>query len=147
MVDSLKYLKHDTLDCKADLYWRIVAQGDKAIPFLIDKLNDTTQTNVSFHCKQSKLSVGELSYFALNQIGDFPAFTITHIQFDEIDNNGCWSFYEYFFNNDNKPSYQRLVREWFNNNGKKFKVQKISKKKQTNCQKQFNIHTHYRWRE
>src|SRR4030095_9482030 len=74
MVDSLKYLKHDTLDCNADIYWRIVAQGDKAIPFLIDNLNDTTQTNISFHCKQTKLNVGELSYFALQQIGEFPAF-------------------------------------------------------------------------
>jgi hypothetical protein len=73
MVDSLQYLKVDTLDCNASLYWRIVAKGDKAIPFLIDKLNDTTPTKISNSCKATKLNVGEVSYFALQQIAFFPA--------------------------------------------------------------------------
>jgi hypothetical protein len=147
MVDSLEFVKQDTLDCNADLYWRIVAQGGKATPFLIDKLNDTTQTNISFHCRQTKLNVGEISYFALRQIGDSPAFVITHIQFAEFNDSGCWTFFEYFFKNANKHIYQQLVKEWFDKNKKKFRVQKISQKKQTNCQKKFRIDTYYSWRE
>ena len=58
MVDSLKYLKADTLDCKADLFWRIVAKGEKVIPFLINKLTDTTPTNVRFRCKNDRLECG-----------------------------------------------------------------------------------------
>jgi hypothetical protein len=41
LVDSLQYMQSDTLDCSADIYWRIIAQGDKAIRYLIEKLTDT----------------------------------------------------------------------------------------------------------
>ena len=145
MVDSLQFLKADTLDCKADMFWRIIAKKEKAIPFLINKLSDTTETNISHHCKTTKLNVGEVAYFALQQIAFFPAFVITHIQFDVIYGNGCWSFFDYFFNNANKGQYQGLVRKWYNTNKTKFKKHKISKKKQTNCQKQFNINTYLMW--
>ena len=147
MVDSLRYLEADTLDCRANLYWRIISKGEKAIPFLIDKLSDTTQSNVSFACKSARLNVGEISYFALNQIGYFPAFTITHIQFDYTDDNGCWIFYEYLFNNENKTKYQTLVKEWFARNQSKFHRQKIRKKKQSPCQKHYGINTYLKWRE
>src|SRR6185312_8553969 len=139
MVDSLQYLKADTLDCRATLYWEIISQGEKAIPFLINQLNDTTLTNISHSCKTTKLNVGEVAYFALQQIAFFPAFVITHIQFDVIYSNGCWSFFDYFFDNKNKRDYQNLVRQWYGNNKAKFKVQKISQKKLTACQKQFHI--------
>ncbi len=145
MADSLQYLKADSLDCSATLYWKIVAQGEKAIPFLIGKLNDTTLTNISHKCKATKLNVGEVAYFALQQIAFFPPFVITHIQFDVAYENGCWSFLNYFFNNANKQHYQYLVGEWYNTNKTKFRVQKISKKKQTTCQKQFHIDTYLMW--
>lgn len=144
MVDSLQYLKADTLDCKADLYWRIIAKGKMAIPFLIDKLHDTTSTSVAYRCKKTKLNVAEVAYFALREIAFFPAFDITHIQFDVIK-NGCWSFFDYFFNNANKKSYQTLVRQWYDANKTKFKPEKISKEKQTMYQKQFSIDVYLTW--
>lgn len=147
MVDSLQYLKVDTLDCNASLYWRIVAQGGKAIPFLIDKLDDTTLTKISNNCKAIKLNVGEVAYFALQQIAFFPAFVITHIQFDFSDNKGCWSFFDYFFNNANKRHYQDLVRKWYDDNKEKFKARKISKKRMTECQKIYHIDKYLMWTE
>ena len=66
MIDSLKYLKSDSLDCSADLYWRIIAKGNDVIPFLIDKLTDTTSTNIKSDCKKIKLNVVEVSYEALS---------------------------------------------------------------------------------
>lgn len=145
MVDSLQYMKADTLDCRATLYWKIISQGEKAIPFLIDKLNDTTPTNISHSCKLIKLNAGEVAYFALQQIAFFPAFVTTHIQFDVTYRNGCWSFFDYLFNNANKKDYQYLVRQWYDTNKAKFKAQKISKKQQTACQKKFHIHTYLMW--
>jgi hypothetical protein len=68
MVDSLTYMNYDTLDCSADLYWRIVAKGKEAVPSLIEKLTDTTPTQVLFHCKKGTLNVGEVAYFALQEI-------------------------------------------------------------------------------
>ncbi len=151
MVDSLQYLKADTLNCSADLYWRIVAKGDKAIPFLIDKLTDTTGTNIKYHCKKTRLNVGEVAQFALTQIGYFPAFLITKLQFDVIIideiGEGCWSFYDFFFINSNKVRYQRDIKKWYEKQKSKYKAEKISKTKQTECQKRFGIDTYYRWTE
>jgi len=151
MVDSLQYLKADTLNCTADLFWRIISKGDKAIPFLIDKLTDTTQTRIKFHCKKTNLNVGEVAQFALTEIASFPAFLVTKLQFDYIiiDENGegCWSFYDFLFINSNKPRYQKDVRNWYEKQRSKYKAEKISKKKQTECQKQYGIDTYYRWTE
>ncbi len=151
MVDSLQYLKADTLDCSADLYWRIIAKGDKAIQFLIDKLTDTTVTNVKFHCKKTRLNVGEIAQFALTEIASFPAFLVTKIQFDSIviDETGkdCWSFYDFLFINTNKPRYEKNLKDWYFKQKTKYKAEKISKRKQTNCQKLYGINQYYRWVE
>jgi hypothetical protein len=152
MVDSLQFIKTDTFNCNADIYWRIVAEGQKAIPFLIDKLTDTTQTKIKYHCKKTSLNVGEVAHFALTEIANFPAFLVTHIQFDVITidertGKGCWSFYDFLFINSNKPRYQKSVREWYIKERAKYKVENISKTKQTECQKQYGINTYYQWTE
>jgi hypothetical protein len=147
MVDSIQYLKVDTLDCNASLYWRIVAKGENAIPILIEKLDDTTLTNISHKCKTTKLNVGEVAYFALQQIAFFPAYTITKIEFDVVYVNGCWSFFDYFFNNANKKNYKDLVRKWYFDNKFNFKEEKISKRRMTECQKVYNIGKYLRWTE
>ena len=82
LVDSLQFIKSDTFNCNADIYWKIVSQGKKAIPLLIDKLTDTTQTNIKYHCKKTNLNVGEVAQFALTEIANFPAFLVTKMQFD-----------------------------------------------------------------
>ena len=150
IVDSLQYLKADTLDCSADLYWRIIAKGDKAIPFLIEKLTDTTQTKVKYHCKKVRLNVGEIAQFALRQIADFPASYITNMRFDVLysDETGetCWGFYDYLFINSNKPQYQKSVREWYKKEKSKYKREKIKKEEQSECQKQYGIETYFRWK-
>lgn len=150
MVDSLQYLKTDTLDCTASLYWRIIARGDKAIPFLIDKLTDTTETKVRFHCKKTALNVGEIAQFALLEIAEFPAFVVTKIQFDVITidetGQGCWSFYDFLFINSNKFRYQNDVRKWYAKEKPNYKAKKIDGKTLTPCQKQYGIVKFYRWR-
>lgn len=146
MIDSLKYLQADTLDCSADLYWRIIAQGDKAIPFLIDKLTDITKTNIRFRCKSSTLNVGEVAYFALTEIADFPAFSVTHIQFDVFNIKRCWNFYDFLFNNANKRWYKTVVLSWYNKEKQNYKPERIALKNQSACQKVFGVTTYYKWK-
>ena len=142
MVDSLKFIKADTLNCNADLYWRIIAKGKTAIPFLIEKLTDTTQINIRFRCKKPRLNVGEVAHFALTQIAEFPVF----LQFDFFTDGGCWSFYEYLFNNANKAEYRKRVQEWYDQQKGKYKPKRISKKDRSACQKLYGIDTFYRWK-
>ena len=144
MVDSIQFIKTDILDCSADLYWRIIARGDKAIPILIDKLTDTTMTNVSWHCKKDRLNVGEIAHFALDEIMFLPTAVITNIQFDVIV-DGCWTFYDYFFANKNKITYQKILKDWYSLNAIKYKPVKISTKKLSKCKLKYNIDTYYDW--
>jgi hypothetical protein len=151
MVDSLRGLTADTLDGRAGLYWRIIAQGPRAIPYLMDRLIDVTPTRVRFHCKKTTLNVGEVAYFALEEIASFPAFLVTHQQFDliEIDEtgDGCWSFLDYLFVNANKPEYQRKVKEWYAINRTHYKAIMIPAKDRTACKRQYHITTYYKWKE
>jgi hypothetical protein len=148
MVDSLVYLEADTLDCSADLYWRIIAKREKAIPYLIEKLTDTTQTNIRFHCKKTPLNVAEVAQFALTEIADFPAYLVTRMQFDVIvideSGAGCWSFYDFFFINKNKPRYQAAIRKWYAEQRSKYRPVKLPADKKTRCHAQFGITRYYR---
>lgn len=151
MVDSLQFIKSDTLDCSADLYWRIIAQGKEAIPFLIEKLTDTTQTKIKFHCKKTCLNVGEIAQFALSEIASFPPAAMGVGQFDffMIDEQGqsCWSFYDYLFNNSKKEKYKTIVQNWYNKEISNYKCIIIPEKERAQCQKQFGITKYYRWRD
>ena len=146
LVDSLNYLKEDTIDCNTDLYWRIISKGQDAIPALIDKLTDTSATKVRWHCKKTCLNVAEIAQFALVEIAYFPAAKITHWQFDLVEND-CWNFYDYFFDNSNKAGYQKLVRSWYQEQRKKYKASEIPKKKLSACRVKYNLKVYYDWEE
>lgn len=144
MVDSLHYLKANSLNCSADLYWRIISKGEKAIPFLIAKLTDTSSTNINSACKRTKLNVAEISYEALTEIAYFPMYLMTHIQFDVIHNE-CWNFYDYFYKDENKKQFQKMVNDWYTKEKKNYKAKTISKKKLSDCQRKYNITRYYDW--
>lgn len=146
LVDSLKHLKEDTIDCNTDLYWRIIAIGKDAIPPLIDKLTDTSLTNVRWQCKKEKLNVGEIAQLALVEIAYFPAAKITQWQFDIIE-NGCWNFYDYFFNNKNKVHYQNLIKVWYQEQFQNYRAIEIPQKKLSACRLKYNLIKYYEWQE
>jgi hypothetical protein len=143
LVDSLQYMKSDSLDCSADIYWRTIAQGEKAIPYLIEKLTDTTSTSVKGYCKSTRLNVGDIAWFALNQIG-VPVYVVIQMQFCIVGAGGCWSFYDYLFENANKISIRKKVTKWYAINRTRFRAKKISQRNA--CQLKYDIRKYFRWR-
>lgn len=144
MVDSLMYTKNDSAFGYSSIFWRIVQQKKLAIPYLIDKLNDTAITLVTYECKKSNLNVGDIAYFALDQIGDFPASTVMQSQFDVYSGN-CWSFYYWLFDNYNKPECKKKVSEFYSTS--QFKWVVIPEKERSKAQKKYHITGHYEWIE
>lgn len=145
LISLLPTMTSDSLDCNADIYWRIIRRGKESIPLLIESLTDTTMTNVYDHCKNGKLNVGEVSYFALEELVEFPAFVVTQIQFDVIDEHGCWSFYDYLFDNANKKEYQKKVREFYASN--KYVYVKFDTQELNDCRKKYKIDGKLKWKE
>ena len=137
-------MKSGSLNCDADIYWKIIRRGKSSILPLIESLTDTAITNVYDGCKQGKLTIGEISYFALEEIAEFPTFIVTHRQFDLIVND-CWSFYDYLFDNKNKKEYQGMVRTFYNSN--KYVYSKYNKQDLTDCRKKYKIEGKYKLKE
>jgi hypothetical protein len=147
LISMLPTMKTDTFDCTADIYWKIIQRGKASIPLLIESLTDTTMTNIYDDCKHGKLNIGEVSYFALQEIAEFPAFLVTHIQFDLIVND-CWNFYGYFFDNRNKKDYQKMVYDFYNTyNTNKYVFVKYDKKELNKCYRLYKIEGKLKWNE
>lgn len=149
LISKLAKMKTDTLDCSAEVYWQIIGEGKDYIPKLIESLIDTTSTNIYHGCKSGKLNIGELSYFALEEIGDFPAFVVTKMQFDVISTNEngwrCWSFYNYFFDNKNKAEYQAKVKSFYEES--EFEFVEYPDSIITNCMEKYSINGKYKWKK
>ena len=147
LIAMLPTMKADTFDCTADIYWKIIQRGKTSIPLLIESLTDTRMTNIYDNCKLGKLNVGEVSYFALQEIAEFPAFLVTNIQFDLVANN-CWNFYDYFFDNKNKPEYQKMMRDFYDTyKTSKYVFVKYDEKELKKCYKLYRIEGKLRFTE
>lgn len=147
LIIKLANMKTDTLDCSANIYWQIIGKGKSIIPNLIESLTDTTQTNIYHGCKTEKLNIGELSYFALEEIVGFPTFVVTKIQFDVIqikDEWHCWNFYNYLFDNRNKKEYQEKVKAFYEKS--QFESVGYPDSLLTECMKENLIKGKYKWK-
>src|SRR5262249_20820482 len=108
--------------------------------------SDTVVTNIRWHCKKGKLNVAEIACFALDEIIFFPRAVITKMQFDLII-DGCWTFYDYFFENKNKAGFQKTLKEWYSLNAKKYRPITIPGNKLSTCKLKYNINIYYDWED
>ncbi len=129
LVDSLKfvsdmpYICHDTLatelsfGCGDPIFWQVVKQKQDIIPFLLDKLSDTTQTETSVPYFGGQYTVADIAYTALQElIKDIPTFELLGVKFDK---NGCgYCSYWNHLQKDlkNRKKFQTNVRNWYDKN-------------------------------
>lgn len=115
LILELEFLDQDGYTKDSSAYWELVKIGEPAIPYLIENITNNTRTKCSSICREDgTLTIGDISYSALNKIADFPAFLVTGIQFCVIDMNGCGSFSEYLYNDENKEHLQSKCRDFYN---------------------------------
>lgn len=136
LISQLASKEITSLDSNNSVYWKLIKRGEQSIPLLIESLCDTTLTSIYDKCKGGYLTIGDVSYFALEEIAEFPAFLVTKIQFCTIV-DGCWSFYDYLFLQENKLEFQKMVRDFYNSNDYKFK--KFKKDEMNPARTKFNI--------
>jgi hypothetical protein len=129
LVDSLKfvmdmpYMCRDTVpteisvDCGDKIFWRVVKQKQDIVPFIIDKLSDTTQTEASVPNFGGQYTVADIAYNALKEIiKDIPTFELLGVKFDK---NGCgYCSYWTHLRKDIKyrKKFQTNVRNWYDKN-------------------------------
>ncbi len=137
LILALPTMETDSLDCSAEAYWKTIAFGFEALPSLIENLDNTTPTNIRHKCKDENLNIGEVAYFAIKEIAEFPEFLVTKIRYDFFVDNGCWVFYYDLFSEEYKSYYKQRAKEFYDT--KKFKYVKFKKSQISNCQLKHGI--------
>ena len=140
-VDSLKYLKQPGLVCNP-IYWRVVATGKDAIPFLIDKLDDTTHIQTSLTCKTTNVKLGDICFKALTEIFNIPLFYVTHQQFDYFDQNGCQQGVFTYLDN-NRQKFKSQILAYYMKYKTKLKYIRYDKNYKNDCKKKYKIFGYY----
>lgn len=102
-----------SIESKRDYYIEFLLLDTAAVPFLIDKLTDTSFSRVINSCTQKKLRKCELALYLLKTIDKFDERLLTGIMWDDFDDCGLCSisFRLYFANN--KAKVQDQYRKYF----------------------------------
>lgn len=130
LTDSLKfvtdvpYICEDSifsnykLGCGDRIFWRVVQQKKSIISFLIDKLDDTTQTAISVPNFGEYYTVADIAYTAMQEIiADIPTFELLGVPFDKAGCGYC-AYWNYLREDiSHRRHFQKEVRKWENRLG------------------------------
>ncbi|WP_445749328.1 hypothetical protein [Polaribacter sp.] len=138
-IDSLLYVEKMPYICEEgftkcgdELFWNTVKLKEKAIPFLIEKLNDSTKTKAEVVLFGKNYSVADIAYVALEEIiHGIPTFELLGTEFDQDDCGYCeyWNFLRKDY--QNRLNFKVAVKNWYNKN--KSKLVWISNNEFSSC--------------
>lgn len=97
-TSDLTYICEDLCEggpgCGSPLFWRIVQEGEAAIPFLVEKLDDTTPTHATIPNFGGKYTVADVSMVALEEIvADLPYKQLVHVAPSKVCGECSWWSY------------------------------------------------------
>ena len=126
LVDSLKYTADvpfldpnhylKNYGCGDSLFWKIVKQKKEIVPLLLNKLTDTTKTNITVPIIGRKYTVADIAYAAIREIiAGMPTFD--QLLSLDLDCDGgrshYWELTKYFVH---RESFQNELENWYNKN-------------------------------
>ncbi len=119
-VTDMPYICEDNSGCGDALFWRAVKGRQAIIPWLIDKLDDTTCTAVFVPNFGGYYTVADVAYVALQEIvAGIPTFKLLGVKFDQKGCGYC-SYYRYLRKNiRNRKRFEKAVRKWYQQNREK----------------------------
>ncbi len=118
-VTDLPYICRDSVysnyapGCGDRIFWRAVQQKKSIIPFLMDKLDDTTQTTVSVPYFGGYYTIADVAYVVMQEIiADIPTFQLLGVPFDK-DGCGYCAYWNYLREDiSHRRHFQKEVRQW-----------------------------------
>ncbi|OJJ15369.1 hypothetical protein BKI52_38800 [marine bacterium AO1-C] len=127
--------------CGDTLFWQIVQLGQEAIPYLITKILDNTQTRIKIPCRDVYLNVGAVAYIILTHMVSIPKMLVFDIQFDYFEINCDFGYfsYELEYINDRPKDAHRKLTKWYHKYKSKITKEKIKFDNEPDCRKQYNI--------
>lgn len=105
------------IGCGDRFFWQVVKGKKEIIPLLIDKLDDTTQTDAFVPYFGGHYTVADVAYTALQEIiKDIPTFELLKIKFDSKGCGYC-SYWNYLRKDiKNRRKFKVAVSHWYDKN-------------------------------
>lgn len=109
-VEKMPYIPELSGD---SLYWVIVMEKLSIVPYLIEKLNDTTTTKATVPNFGGNFTVADIAYKAISEIiRDIP--TMSFVVKSDSSAGGYWYYWDYVRESYvNRLTFQTKVKEWF----------------------------------
>ena len=93
-------------------YHEILLLDTLAIPYLVDKVGDTTATSIRIPCSTHNLTIGDIAFALLNDIIPIPMHYVTGSQWDVFSCDtlptGTWDYLH-----DDRNRFQNELRRFF----------------------------------
>ena len=120
-VTDMPYICEGNTGCGDQHFWAVVKQRKPIIPLLIDRLVDTTETEVFVPNFGGLYTVGDVSFVALKEIiHGITTFKLLGVKFDKHGCGYC-SFWQHLRTDyRNRLRFQAKVRRWYDKNEKHF---------------------------
>lgn len=124
-VDDMPYICRDVIEngdsfnpgCGSKIYWDVVMLKKAALPLLLEKIDDSTSTEVSVPYFGYTYTVADIAYVAICEIiHGIPTFDLLPVNFDT---NGCgYCSYWQHLNTDyqNRKDFQKALQYWCDSN-------------------------------
>ena len=122
LVDSLQYVTKVPYihNCDDPIFWKIVGEGKNIVPFLIDKMTDTTTLKEIYVPNfGGEYTVADVAYIAIQEIiAGIPTLKLLGVSFDKVC--GYCSYWNHVrYSVENRVKFQSAVRHWYEQNKNK----------------------------
>ena len=97
------------------IFWEMVKEGLKVVPDLLEKIGDTTKTNITVPNFGGYYSIGDISYMVLSKIiKGIPIYEFLNISKEKVDQIGFNAYWNYVrANPENRRNLQIKIKEWY----------------------------------
>jgi len=114
-INSMPYIPEYSGDT---LYWDLVKDGLDIVPFLIEKLDDSSSTQINVELTGGYYTIADISNLIIwDIIRDLPVFQFTKSNKQLLDSCGICYYWDYIrLNQNNRKNYKEEVNNWFKEN-------------------------------
>lgn len=135
-VDDLKYVKDVPYipELSGDsLFWVVVKEKMEIIPYLIEKLEDTTRTEATVSNFGGNYTVADVAYRAITEIiHGVPTLELAEDPNNPEPRDGYWGYWNYTRRSfENRKKFKKRVNEWYLSNKDKLEWVEYTRKFRT----------------
>lgn len=110
--DSILY----TRGCGDQYLWNVIKLKEKAIPYLIESIDNTKETPASFPYQGGQCTLGKMAFIALQEIiHGIPTAELLQVNPEDYDCGYCY-YHITLDKRKNRKKFKKAIKEWYEKN-------------------------------